>query len=118
EAGREATCDRWHLNACSFYYAVSRAFANGVEELEPLRALIVRRIEQLQAPDGSIGNPSETAMAAASLLNFGRLGIAVDRAVGWLIDCQREDGSWEAHALYYGGPKRYYGWGSEALTTA
>ena len=61
EAGREATCDRWHLNACSFYYAVSRAYANGVTELEPLRETILRRIERLQTPDGSIGNPSETA---------------------------------------------------------
>ncbi|HEX7070136.1 MAG TPA: hypothetical protein VF190_05000, partial [Rhodothermales bacterium] len=118
EAGREATCDRWHLNACSFYYAVSRAYANGVTELEPLRETILRRIERLQTPNGSIGNPSETAMAVAALLNLGAHGTAIDRAVAHLIGSQRDDGSWEAHALYYGGPKRYYGWGSEALTTA
>jgi hypothetical protein len=27
------------------------------------------------------------------------------------------DGEWARAVLYYGGPKRYYGWGSEELTT-
>lgn len=118
EAGQEASCDKWHRNAFSFYYAVSRACFNGVTALARLCDAMVRRITQQQAADGAFGNPSETAMGAAALLNFGDRGAVLDRAVQHLLHAQQADGSWPAHALYYGGPKRYYGWGSEALTTA
>lgn len=118
EAGNEATCDKWYLSSSSFYYAVSRAYAEGVKELEPLRSTIVRRISDSQRPDGSFGNATETALKAAALVNFDAPGSVLEAAVNHLLATQQSDGSWQAHALYFGGPKRYYGWGSEALTTA
>lgn len=118
EAGREASCDKWHLNACSFYYAVSRAYFNGTAGLARLREGIVRRLTARQEAGGAFGNPSETAMGAAALLNLGERGTVLEQAVQHLVYTQHPNGSWQAHALYFGGPKRYYGWGSEALTTA
>ncbi|MCA1632273.1 MAG: hypothetical protein LC802_00805 [Acidobacteria bacterium] len=35
----------------------------------------------------------------------------------FLLAEQLADGEWPRAALYYGGPKKFYGWGSEELTT-
>ena len=118
EARREAECDKWHLNAFAFYYAVTRALHHGTTALEPLSSLIVARITARQKSDGSFGNASETALGAAALVNLNAHGPVLSAAIERLLAWQRSDGSWEAHALYFGGPKRYYGWGSESLTTA
>jgi hypothetical protein len=116
EDGRASCCDKWHLNACAFYYAVSRAYASGVTSLERLRKQLALHAERaLVEADGLA--PAEVALAACALLNLGHCIPALDEAVRRLAASQGEEGGWPAYALYYGGPNRVYGWGSEALTT-
>ena len=114
----EDCCDKWHLNRFMFYYAVSRNYHAGVRELGAVRDESVARIVAAARPDGSIGeNPLDTALAACALLYWGGAPPELDRAVEFLLSAQRADGAWPRAALYYGGPKKYYGWGSEELTT-
>ena len=116
-SGRAGSCDKWHLSACAFYYAVSRASAGGVEALEPLAEPLAAAAETALARDGELA-AAEVALAACALLNLGRRGDALAAAVERLAQLQRADGAWPGFALYWGGPKRRIGWGSEALTTA
>lgn len=116
--GEESCCDKWHLNPFTFQYVVSRNFEAGVAALGPMREEAVRRIVAAARPDGSIGdNCLETALAACALLSWGSRPPELERAVVFLLEAQREGDDWPRAALYYGGPKKYYGWGSEELTT-
>jgi len=115
---KESCCDKWHLNPFTFYYAVSRAFHSGVRALESVRDIIVERIERAAGAEGLIGeNSLDTAMAICALLNWGSNSPLVPGGVRHLLSSQNQDGSWPKLVLYYGGPKKYYGWGSEELTT-
>jgi len=116
EDGRAGCCDKWHLNECAFYYAVSRAYAGGVASLEPLREPLILRAEAALEGVEELAI-AEVALAACTLLNLGHRGSALDSGVAHLAAMQGENGGWPAFALYWGGPKRVYGWGSEALTT-
>jgi hypothetical protein len=41
----------------------------------------------------------------------------MERAIRVLLAREGPAGEWPATAMYYGGPKKYYGWGSEEVTT-
>jgi hypothetical protein len=116
EDGRAGCCDKWYRNACAFYHAVSRAFASGVTALEPMRDPLARRAEEALARIEDLA-AAEIALAVCALLNVGHRGAALDTGVTRLAETQRADGAWPAFALWWGGPTRYYGFGSEALTT-
>ncbi|HFC11872.1 MAG TPA: hypothetical protein ENJ56_03435 [Anaerolineae bacterium] len=119
DQGQEACCDKWHLNRFTFYYMLSRCFAAGVTRLEAAREEIIGRIEQATHPDGSIGTTIlETALAVCALHNFNVTTNNLSKAVDAICNAQQIDGSWPRHVMYYGGPAKYWGWGSEALTTA
>jgi len=116
--GGEGYCDKWHLNPFTFYYVVGRNFHAGVTALESAREEVVNRIVKAAKPDGSIGEGTlDTALAVCALLYWKSSVPQLKRAVAFLLDQQRADGDWPRAVLYYGGPKRYYGWGSEELTT-
>lgn len=116
--GREDDCDKWHLNRFTFYYVVARAHQAGVSSLGALREEIVRRITQRARPDGAIGDTElDTALAACALLAWESSPPELERAVAHLLARQGQDGGWPATMMWYGGPKRYCGWGSEELTT-
>lgn len=116
EEGREARCDKWHANACSFYYAVSRAYARGIPDLERMREPLIARAQEALARTDDLA-PAEVALAACALLNLGHGGAALDSACRRLAESQGADGGWPAFTLW-SGPDSAYGWGSEALTTA
>jgi hypothetical protein len=114
----EACCDKWHLNRFTFYYAISRNFHSGVRAFSIVRDEVVDRIISAANDDGSIGdNVQDTALAICALLNWNSLVPELIRAVRFLLATQRPSGYWPRAVLYYGGPKKYYGWGSEDLTT-
>ena len=118
QKGKEDSCDKWHLNRFTFYYAVARNLYAGVSAFESLGEEVVGRIVKMSQPDGSIGdNVLETALAVCALLYWKRSPLDLERAVRYILVEQRDDGSWRRAALYYGGPKKFYGWGSEELTT-
>ena len=117
-SGTEASCDKWHLNRFTFYYAIARNLHAGVSAFEIAREEIVSRIINTAKPNGSIGiNALETAIAVCSLLYLRSSAPELESAVQFLLAEQKPGGDWPRAALYYGGPKRYYGWGSEELTT-
>jgi len=116
--GAEDCCDKWHLNRFTFYYVLARNFHAGVAAFAAVREEVVGRIVGAAGADGRIGdNELETALAVGALLYWGSSPPELARAVRFLLARQRAGGDWPRAALYYGGPKKYYGWGSEELTT-
>jgi hypothetical protein len=116
DRGQAGSCDKWHRNACAFYYAVSRAYAGGVAALESMRKPLINHAEAALTRIEELAT-AEVALAICALLNLGHRGAGLDTGVAHLAATQGPDGSWPGFALYWGGPKHYYGWGSEALTT-
>lgn len=115
---REDCCDKWHLNRFTFYYVVARNFEAGVAALASVREEAVARIVGAANEDGSVGeNALDTALAVCALISWRSFPPELGAAVRYLAGAQREGGDWPRVALYYGGPKKYYGWGSEELTT-
>jgi hypothetical protein len=97
---------------------LSRNFHAGVSALESARDEVVSRIVKATNPDGSFGgNVLETALAVCVLLYLKSSPPELEGAVQFLLAEQRPSGDWARAVLYYGGPKKYYGWGSEELTT-
>jgi hypothetical protein len=116
--GDEASCDRWHLNPFTFHYMVARCFAAGVESLRQVRDEAIERIVAWANSDGSIGTSVlDTALAACALRSWSADDGTAARASEYLRTTQRADGGWPTVAMYWGGPERVYGWGSEELTT-
>jgi len=114
----EDSCDGWYANHFMFYYAVSRNFHAGVSALGAVRDESVARIIGAAKPDGSVGDSVlNTALAACALLYWRSAPPELERAIRFLMTEQRADGSWLRASLYYSGPKKLYGWGSEELVT-
>ncbi|WP_345237169.1 hypothetical protein [Hymenobacter saemangeumensis] len=115
---REAECDRWYRDPFFIYYFFTRCYHAGIQKLEPLRAPIIARILAQAQPDGRLGTTlADTAWAVCSLLNLGSYPIELEKAVQYLLRHQNNSGEWPRWRLYYGGPKKAIGWGSEELTT-
>jgi len=117
-AVNEASCDKWHLSKFNFYYMVSRAYFHGVASLGAARATVVERIAEAAVTQGGIETALDVALAACSLLNFDADRGLIGRLASRLVSSQAPAGGWPRSALFFGGPKRVYGWGSEELTTA
>ena len=116
--GEEDACDGWYANRFMFYYALSRNFDAGVAALEEVRGESVARIVGAAKPDGSIGGGIlNTALSVCALLSWRSSPPELDGAVRFLLARQREDGAWARASVYYSGPKKIYGWGSEELVT-
>ena len=115
---REGECDKWHRRPLSVYYMLSRAYFNGARRLGVVRDLVIERIRALGRRAGGFGNELESALGACALLNVDAAPSELDRSVEYLLDTQDRSGAWPKTPLYWGGPKKMYGWGSEELTTA
>lgn len=116
--GEEDRCDGWYSNRFMFHYALSRNFHAGVEALGGVRDEALARIVGAAQPDGSIGSGVlNTALSVCTLLDWRSSPPELERAVRFLLAEQRTDGSWPRASVYYSGPKKLYGWGSEELIT-
>lgn len=115
---REGCCDKWHLNRFTFYYVTARNYFAGVTALMEIRDQVIDRIQAAANEDGSIGsNILDTALAACALLSWRSSSNVLTRAIQFILSAQKAAGEWASAVLYYGGPKKFYGWGSEELTT-
>ena len=113
----EGKASLYGVDDLSLYYVLSRAYFQGVKGLGACRDPILRRIAARQREDGSFGDELATALAVASLLNFGEgPPRKLARAVRFLLARQREDGSWPRSTFYIDFAGGFYG--SEELTTA
>jgi hypothetical protein len=93
-------------------------YHKGITKLEPIRQPIIDRIIATSGDDGCIGgNLFNTALGACSLLNLNHQSITLDKAIQFIIDAQKTNGSWERWAHYSAGSMYLY-FGSEEITTA
>lgn len=116
DAREEATADRWYLSGPALYYAIAKAWAAGCASLAPLQAPVAERATAYATRADA--TPTDRALCLAAALRLGASPAALREPLGHLLAAQAPDGNWPAHALYWGGPERYYGWGGPALTTA
>lgn len=105
----------FYPEALTFYYLLSRAYANGVHALGEIQDLVREHVMEIQNRKGSFGNELATALGICTLLNFGQQPAELQKAVNALLAMQRENGSWRRISAFL-GPAPYYG--SEELTTA
>ena len=118
EEYKEESSDKWYKNPIVFYYFVSRNYPK-IKSLEPVKEPIVSRLLKKVNDEGGFGkNDLENAMAIVTLLNFEYNGLELIRAVGALLNKQTEAGNWQRSILFYTGPSKWAGWGSEETTTA
>jgi len=114
----EGSCDKWHHNRYTFYYAVSRNYYAGMSGFAPVRDTLVSRIVETIQADGAVNdNVLDTALAACALLNCRVEPPELAKAIGFLLSTQRVHGEWPAVPMYYAGPTNPAGFGSEELTT-
>lgn len=120
--GEDSISDKWYLSKFVYYYMLSRAYFNGIVSLEAVKDVVVHHLEtQLKQQVGSL-NPLDAALGICSLLNYQEYSklhsTYIEQIITNLIESQFSTGGWSRIALYYGGPKQYYGWGSQELTAA
>ncbi len=65
----------------------------------PLASKLVRTLIATQEADGGWGDAATTALCLRALLCGRGEGVAVDRALGYLANLQREEGIWPAEPL-------------------
>lgn len=115
--GQEELSDKWHLSPYNLYYALSRNYKDGMKCFEAVRAIIIEQI--MTKPDQLVPETIlDTALALCTAGNFDHSDQLLDNAYHMLLSEQQTDGSWKAMPLYWGGPKKYFGWGSKEITTA
>ncbi len=115
--GREAQEMRYYLHRNSFYYALSRAYANGIARLDEAKEAIVENIRAEWNHAREFENDLQVALAACTLLNF-RCDIPeLARAMDWLVARQDANGGWREWA-WIGYVPFTTRWGSAEMTTA
>ncbi|MBN2737178.1 MAG: terpene cyclase/mutase family protein [Spirochaetales bacterium] len=110
----------YYLNNLSLYYAVARAYANGIRAFADITGLITEKILVEQLENGSFHTPLQTAMALCTLLNFNYpKDNKTFQAINFLLNSQTESGYWPEEAFYCGPepPHRHVWFGSRELTT-
>jgi hypothetical protein len=110
----EASCDEYYSDPLVIYYLLSRAYFHGVRGLEVVQDAIAERTVHSAA---MIQNSLAAALSVSTLLNAGSHS-PFSEAIDYLLETQHADGSWAKTAMWWGGPKRLRGFGSEELTTA
>jgi hypothetical protein len=118
EKGEEDDCDKWYRNPFTVYYFLSRNYRQCSTELNSVREPIISRIIHTAKENGQLGESVlDTALAVITLLHLNYKAEVVTNAIAYLLTSQATQGNWPRHLLFYGGPKRLIGWGSEELTT-
>nr|WP_121273046.1 terpene cyclase/mutase family protein [Pedobacter schmidteae] len=115
---KESDCDLWYRNPFTIYYFFSRNYKAGVFELKEATKLIIERVLRTLKSDHSFGESIlDTALGIISLINCGHQSELIEKAIGYMIDCQNRSGGWPRWGVYYGGPKKLQTYGSEEMTT-
>lgn len=113
----EKSCSIYYPKKLSLFYAISKAFRNGISVLEGCREEILQSTLKLQKGNGSFGSDLDTALALNTLFNFNYFGKETDSAISYLLKRQSKRGFWERDYLFL-GPFPYLFYGSKELTTA
>lgn len=116
-------CSIYYPDQLSLFYMVSRAFVNNVPCLGKNKKIILNRILSMVQSNGSFGNHLQTALALNTLYNYNYNGPEIKNAISFLINSQKENGSWSRELFFQGippqtPPLQVFYFGSEELTTA
>ncbi len=115
---KEDLSDKWYKNPIIFYYFLSRNF-HEIKELAPAKPIVIARLLNKINQDGSFGQSDlENGMALVTLLNANFVGPELHRGIYQLLKSQSKNGSWKRFRLFYCGPSKKTGYGSEEITTA
>ena len=116
---KEEGCDKWHLSPFNLQYFLSKNYFAGIFEFEMIRE---KSINKLLTASYSTAekedNILEIALKSCALLNWHCPADKLYPYIEQILKHQDNAGSWPIFPLYYGGPKKYFGWGSEEITTA
>ncbi|MBW8010814.1 MAG: hypothetical protein FVQ83_06160 [Chloroflexi bacterium] len=105
---------QYYPDLLSLYFQVARLYATGVKEIESLKDKIVNYVEGRQDPDGSVGGPFDTAIAALTLIYFQCWNrSSLNKAVNYIANHEMHAQGWKPfHAcndiddtVHFGGPE-------------
>lgn len=115
---KEEGCDKWHLSPLNLQYFLSKNYFAGVAAFETVRNQSIEKIWNSYCVSKNENKVLEMALASCALLNWGCPTATIKPFIAEILKHQDKDGAWPIYALYYGGPKKYFGWGSKEMTTA
>jgi hypothetical protein len=119
EQGNEAMADKWYPRPILVYYYISKNFKKYNRKLLSIRPRIIERIKENLKQNGQIfDSVLDTALAISALQNMHQTHEVPAVSIQYLIDSQKENGSWNKWVMFYGNPNKSCGYGSDALTTA
>lgn len=119
ESGNELKFDKWYKSSSVVYYFISRLYKKNFPELE---GVFLRWRQELKnfvkSPDFENEHDLDVALNTVAMINLQMDKSYVLPCIEQLLQNQNASGSWRKKAVYFGGPKKIMGWGSETLTTA
>lgn len=119
EKGNETTADKWYPRPILVYYFISKNFKHNNKKLLSIRPRITERIKENVKQNGQMfDGVLDTALAISTLHNMHCAHEIPELSIQYLIDSQKDNGSWDKWILFYGNPNKSCGYGSDALTTA
>ncbi len=119
ELGNELKFDKWYKSSSVIYYFVSRLNRKNFPELEG----VFFRWKQELINFVELSNLNEVHDLDVALNAVSMINLKIDKnyilpCIMRIIQTQNNTGNWRKKAVYFGGPKKIMGWGSETLTTA
>ncbi|MFA5997190.1 MAG: hypothetical protein WC791_01730 [Candidatus Paceibacterota bacterium] len=115
--GQESNSHYWYIDDYDLYYAMARAYNEGVDCFGNEKELIIQKIVGSQKKTGIIGdNEFTTALALNALIDFGYQNKDFyNKSFDYLFRTQQNDGGWSLGDFYKGDTLKG---GSRSYTTA
>lgn len=116
----ELSTQSYSDNNYALYYAISRAYTEGIDCFGTEKDLIIKKITADQQKTGQIGeNEFTTALALNTLLRFGHGDKDFyNKSFNYLFKGQQEDGGWELYPFYCETRAMVWCSGSRSYATA
>lgn len=118
EQGKEETCDKWYGRPSLVYFFFSKNMSSENTELNALKPILRNKILANLKADGSFfDSVLDTSLAIIALQNLGYYDDIPTLSVRFLLDSQKNTGSWAKWTIYYGKPDKTAAFGGEEITT-
>jgi hypothetical protein len=118
QQGKEETCDKWYGRPMLVYYFFSKNMSSNNIKLHSLKPILRDKILANLNENGSFfTSVLDTSLAIIALENLGYYDDIPTLSVRFLLDSQKNTGSWDKGVIYYGNPDRTASNGGEEITT-